>query len=46
MLAQMDSGNTETVTAKMSQILRRLLPLFRLLTQSQRMQLIAFLQKL
>jgi two-component system, cell cycle response regulator len=46
MLKHMDSGDTETVTAKMSQILRRLLPLFRLLTQSQRMQLIAFLQKL
>lgn len=46
MLAQMEGGNTETVTAKMSPILRRLLPLFRLLTQSQRMQLIAFLQKL
>lgn len=45
LLSQIEKGNNEAVVEQLPQALKRLLPMFRLLTERQRNQLIQFLQK-
>lgn len=46
MLAHIEKGNAQAVVEELPKVLKRLLPLFKLMNERQRQQLIQFLQKL